>query len=57
MTWQELLPPELWKAPVEEQLVYLLARKETIERLLVSLERYRERQEVRMPRQGPGMAC
>jgi hypothetical protein len=41
----ELIPPALRTAPVEEQLSYLLQRRNTIERLLRSLETYaRERE-------------
>lgn len=37
---QNVLPPALRSAPVEEQLSYLLQRRRTIERLLQSLETY-----------------
>jgi len=46
---QKMLPPALRIAPVEEQLSYLLQRRETIERLLESLERYEREREVVRP--------
>jgi hypothetical protein len=51
---RNILPPALRNAPVEEQLAYLLQRRETIERLLRSLERYtQERDEGPPEKQGP----
>lgn len=42
---RNILPRALRKAPVEEQLAFLLQRRQTIEKLLQSLERYlRERE-------------
>jgi hypothetical protein len=46
---QKMLPPALRTAPVEEQLSYLLQRRDTIERLLESLERYVREKEVARP--------
>jgi hypothetical protein len=46
---QTLFPPALRHAPVEEQLSYLLQRRTTIERLLRSLERYRQEREGALP--------
>jgi hypothetical protein len=42
---QDLLPPALRTAPVEEQLSYLLQRRRTIELLMRSLETYAKERE------------
>lgn len=47
---QELFPPPLRNAPVEEQLRYLLERRATIERLLRSLETYSREREGTLPK-------
>ena len=46
---QELFPPPLRNAPVEEQLTYLLQRRTTIERLLRSLETYSQERDGALP--------
>ena len=47
---QELFPPELQTATVEEQLSYLLRRRNCIDQIMRSLERYQEERDRTLPK-------